>query len=1359
MSVRISSFSSLPTPLKAGVILVSGGGIVAASMYALQELPYWVRWALVGGIATVGLLLVMYAGLLRWLNKRKSRPMEQQVLSSTSSGPQSMSDPERIAQVDDLRRKFEEGIATFKAAGKSLYSLPWYMILGESGSGKTEAIRHCGIGFPPGLHDQCQGVGGTINMNWWFTDHGVFLDTAGRMIFKEAQAGRTSEWKEFLRLLKKSRRNCPINGAFLVIPADSLITDSTEEIEQKASQIALQFDVIQRQLDVRFPVYVIVSKSDLINGFREFFDSIDNPQLQHQIVGWSNPGELDEPYDSRFVDTYLQKTQARLYRYRLTRLQALQADEGDEAKPAIDALYAFPHGLAQIVPRLRRYLDLVFQVGSQWSCKPLFFRGIYFTSSMQEGVALDEDLAQFLGIPVDSLPEGPIWRRDRAYFLRDLFVKKAFQEKGLVTQATSARKQHTRRKTILLACGLASVLILIGLTAFLGKRYVERIGKIQQYLAPAVHASEVLSIIQPDTESNKVHYAGDQGITYTHNGREQGLGQLMVHEYYSELADLVFIWDEKLGIGRSELVLALDNIYRKGVTNPIAEAWINRKADMVWTRGESQTKALVHAISLRSQQTLPATQKVGSLLDPFMDCVFRRDQSALDRYRQHKGKLHDPLGKLHTWYNDKQDPNGMWPFAAHLLDSGIEQGIKDFNRYWAQTQDPGPGQPGMSSQRLKRVMDALGKFDTFEEQIRSKYKGVVTATQWDDDFKTLKQMQQEILDCTGDFNKHPSLYDAWRDHLERVDNNYQYLLETFNQDVNDPELSEWHAQLNSQWMELRKRIDDTELQSMDKLWIRVDEERPSEILVAVYEIVARPLGENTQSIDFAHTHISDAWTQADEVVRKARQEIQKRDELGNQRVDKACATVDRLLAQREFDFRYGIAEQWLSFAQDELDSLSDCKDVDPDRIKALFSGRMYLTEFVKDLSAPQDPQDLKDQLDKIVQGEPKLAECCLAYWLGSEFDQQVEDIAATHAIWEGNWAGQRNRLKYLDVGSVLSSLRQAVEELIEKTDDFDKSEQCHKTITQLKKNLAGADRDLYYLEEICHKMWGGLSDDPLAARETLLKLDVNAFRHDYFKTILDDEARVGPRLMDRFWYRLSCRTLELLAKDAAVALENAVEAVTQEYLNRFPLTKSSEEPLELAEYTQLRRLLARSTPDRAPNTIGDGQNTENPDIDIYLEQLRAPADYPDQLKSAMEALPPLLAKGRYWCKVIIVKPNTVNEITIKKGREDPLKWNNLMEANEIKVPYDCSHDDITLNFYAFRDRPDSLLLAVPPFETLWPWHEMLRKFGADRDDANLLRIDVEVRTSTGPEIRTVELRLEFYRDETLESRIDVWGKG
>ena len=83
---------------------------------------------------------------------------------------------------------------------------------------------------------------------------------------------------------------------FLVLSVESLIKDLADTIAQKASRLAQQLDLIQRTLDVRFPVYLLVTKCDLLTGFREFSDSIEDPLLQHQIFGWSNPDPLDASF-------------------------------------------------------------------------------------------------------------------------------------------------------------------------------------------------------------------------------------------------------------------------------------------------------------------------------------------------------------------------------------------------------------------------------------------------------------------------------------------------------------------------------------------------------------------------------------------------------------------------------------------------------------------------------------------------------------------------------------------------------------------------------------------------------------------------------------------------------------------------------------------------------------------------------------------------------------------------------------------------------------------------------------------------------------------------------------------------------
>lgn len=458
--------------------------IIYAILSALQGLPNWIRWVFVvlslavtmglssffdSKVAIIGVLGLIGVGLLigvfwGWVQKRKEAKaagFAGELQQQSGTAPGEISDPARRARLEDLRRNFEKGIATFKAAGKNLYDVPWYVIVGEPGAGKTEAIRHSSVGFPPGMQDEFQGVGGTINMNWWFTNDAVILDTAGRLLFEEIEPGTTGEWRVFLEMLKKYRPNCPINGLLLAIPAESLIKDNATQLQKKAGRIAQQLETIQKQLDVRFPAYVVITKADLLNGFREFFDDLTDATAQQQMMGWSNPDPLDAPFRPALVDEHLHTVVQRLRRRRQGLMIDPVARTTERRTDEVDRMFSFPHSVSLIAANLRTYLETIFSVGT-WTLSPLFLRGIYFTSSLREGSALDQELANALGVDVEALPEGKAWETERSYFLRDLFLEKTFRERGLVTRATDTTKLVRNRRLTLLGAGTAGLLLLFG---------------------------------------------------------------------------------------------------------------------------------------------------------------------------------------------------------------------------------------------------------------------------------------------------------------------------------------------------------------------------------------------------------------------------------------------------------------------------------------------------------------------------------------------------------------------------------------------------------------------------------------------------------------------------------------------------------------------------------------------------------------------------------------------------------------------------------------------------------------------------------------------------------------------------------
>lgn len=427
------------------------------------------RIGVIVAVVMVLLLVLLVGGYLLWQRQKRqraSRQFQSGLSQEAARAPREIKDPNRQADLDKLRKRFTEGIEVYHSRGKDLYSVPWFVIIGESGSGKTEAIRHSNLDFPSGLNDFMQGAGGTINMDWWFTNHGVILDTAGSMVFRE-MSGDTAgspQWQEFLKLLKKHRPHCPINGLVLVLSVDSLISDSAARIAEKAGRIARQLDTIQRALDVRFPVSVVVTKCDKLTGFREFFEPIEDPELQDQMLGWSNPDSLDTPFRADLVDQHLEQVIGRLRKRRLGLLRDPLPTQGPRARRTdeVDALYALPKSLALIAPRLRRYLETIFVAG-EFSAKPVFLRGIYFTSAMQTGADMDEAVWNALGRSTADAETSGASKRDlgRPFFLRDVFLEKVFRERGLVTRATNTRRMLLHRKLILMGTTSACLVLLL----------------------------------------------------------------------------------------------------------------------------------------------------------------------------------------------------------------------------------------------------------------------------------------------------------------------------------------------------------------------------------------------------------------------------------------------------------------------------------------------------------------------------------------------------------------------------------------------------------------------------------------------------------------------------------------------------------------------------------------------------------------------------------------------------------------------------------------------------------------------------------------------------------------------------------
>ena len=164
-------------------------------------------------IATLILLLVWVAAMLwrTWRETRGSRKLVAEVTQQADAPMVGEARPTDSADVSQLRQRFDDAVTRLKKdrrGGGNLYRLPWYVIIGPPGSGKTTALVNSGLRFPMEQEvgrRAIKGVGGTRNCDWWFTDEAVLLDTAGRYTTQDSDRIADGEgWSQFLQLLKKT---------------------------------------------------------------------------------------------------------------------------------------------------------------------------------------------------------------------------------------------------------------------------------------------------------------------------------------------------------------------------------------------------------------------------------------------------------------------------------------------------------------------------------------------------------------------------------------------------------------------------------------------------------------------------------------------------------------------------------------------------------------------------------------------------------------------------------------------------------------------------------------------------------------------------------------------------------------------------------------------------------------------------------------------------------------------------------------------------------------------------------------------------------------------------------------------------
>ena len=439
------------------------------------------------GLAVLWIVVLLVVLALLLGGRKRDDRIAEAIVSIPDPGP----GPDEMvtAELGEMRTKLRAALSRLgrsKLGRRHLYELPWYIIIGPPGAGKTTAIVNSGLRFP--LAEEMgkgavAGVGGTRNCDWWFTDAAVLVDTAGRYTTQESDAqADNAAWTGFLDLLKKHRRRQPINGAIIAISLSDLSMQDPATQAAHAAAIRRRLHELRERLGVRFPVYVLFTKADLIAGFTEVFEGL--PKEEREQV-WGVTLALPAPGGPAPVAGFDEAFAGLLARVNAQTLDRLEA-ESDPQRRALIA--SFPQQLASVRPVAHDFLTEVFQE-NRFEHRQML-RGVYFTSGTQEGTPIDRlmmGMARSFGIGRQALAAGR--GAGRSYFLTRLFDSVIFREAGLVS---ADDKVERRYRAMRWAAVVAALVAAVGLgtlwtQSFLANRALvaDVAGRIDAYRAEA----------------------------------------------------------------------------------------------------------------------------------------------------------------------------------------------------------------------------------------------------------------------------------------------------------------------------------------------------------------------------------------------------------------------------------------------------------------------------------------------------------------------------------------------------------------------------------------------------------------------------------------------------------------------------------------------------------------------------------------------------------------------------------------------------------------------------------------------------------------------------------------------------------
>jgi len=467
-------------------------GIVGLIVYMLPESSVGNKQKIV--VIALVLLTMPLALLVGYVASRRSKKKEEAAKAETEAkagenaeGDQAKKTVAPAGNYDDISKSAEEVIQFLKTsnlgeAGKdAVYSLPWYLVAGTPRSGKSSLVLGSNLNFqtlPSQRQSEQKFVRSTQSVDWRVTSDAVFVDTAGRYQTEGAETLDADEWAGLIETIKKYRKSRPLDGFLLVANAEKILQADDQEIEQMAKVLRTRLDDAMARTKTRFPVYLIFTNADSIEGFRDSF-STSKGEGKNLVWGATIPIEKADNAQTLF-DAEYELLHDSLMKRRLMRLSA-PFPPGRQLR-----IFNFPLHFSSARRKIGTFVQTLFRP-NPFSENP-FLRGFYFTAAPTARPQLPPDGR--------TMPPNQPQTVGESYFTEKLFRDVVLRDKDLVRTLQEQRQRPPILGWLLTALGaflVTALLALAGISLYRNKQMLND---------ASAKGEAVLTIVKSDAGKN-----------------------------------------------------------------------------------------------------------------------------------------------------------------------------------------------------------------------------------------------------------------------------------------------------------------------------------------------------------------------------------------------------------------------------------------------------------------------------------------------------------------------------------------------------------------------------------------------------------------------------------------------------------------------------------------------------------------------------------------------------------------------------------------------------------------------------------------------------------------------------------------